>query len=316
MRRYEAEQRIASSSISHTMFFYEYENFTDDFAASRHAEQRSEIETRSRTMPTLSRTGRRSRTSCGPIWSDRPRHPAVGAGRRRDHRPQARAPTRPPSCPHRRPHQVDHSLGRLWRGRSRPAVQLADRTQHHPAAERPCRRDEAARQRRYLGEYPRHQRATKSATWRAPCSCSATHAGARTARRHPDRDRNVARETAQRSDRRDHRPSSSTRWTRCSASVRGAAQRLETTSGRSTRPPTPCPRSRAAPRTASAPHRATSPRPRARSRSSPPRSAKSPLRRNKSTEVAAPRGLGSAPHRHHHVGARPVPRPASAKSSA
>ena len=33
MRRYEAEQRVASTSISHTMFFYEFKNFTDHFAA-------------------------------------------------------------------------------------------------------------------------------------------------------------------------------------------------------------------------------------------------------------------------------------------
>ncbi len=53
----------------------------------------------------------------------------------------------------------DHHRRRRHCGRAdRPGVQLADRPQHRPPAQRPGRRDEAAGRRRHLGENSRHPR--------------------------------------------------------------------------------------------------------------------------------------------------------------
>ena len=162
MRRYEAEYRLTRSTLMQTMFFDEFKKFQDivedvdgaDGLKQQLAEQVKSLQRHLRRMDRVHRQGRsagrgdriqrQEHDSRSPTRSSaRPR--SIPAQRRR----AGRLATADPSHHHRRRHR-----GRADRAR----LQLADRPQHRPSAQRPGRSHEAARRRRHLGPHSRHPR--------------------------------------------------------------------------------------------------------------------------------------------------------------
>ena len=120
-----------------------------------------------------------------------------------------------------------HHPGRPGRRDARDRLQLVDRPDHHPAARRPGRRDEAARRRRHFGENPvdageGRARRHGARGRRVPRQ----HDRARAARRDAGRDQSRARSNAA---NRSPRPSPASRLSidQVLAKLREAVQRLE-----------------------------------------------------------------------------------------
>ena len=205
----------------------------------------------------------------------------------------------------------DHPC-RLRRGADRSGVQLADRAQHHAAAQRPGAGDDAARRRRHLRPHPRHQgqgRARRHGAHRH--RVPRHHARARTAGAEPGRRQPRAREP-RRGHRRHHHPLRDVGRPGARRACARPPSGWRAPPPSSTAPPTPSPPRPAPPSSGSASPPATSPPPPPRSRSSPPRSARSPARRTappKSPRApSARRAAPSAPCR-----SSATPPPASAR---
>ena len=204
MRRYESEYRLNGALLLQTAFFDEFKNFKTTLDGDRRR-RRHEAATGfagGDLCRHLRRLGRKRRQGRPADRADRPRHPRHDAGRRRHHRlrPQERGRSVARADGVAVPHQDHHHLGRLPGGPDRARPQLADRPQHHPPAQRPGRRDEAARRRRHLGADSRHPRVRRDRRDGAHRDrVPRQHARTRTAHRRADASPPLARE--QRSER-------------------------------------------------------------------------------------------------------------------
>ena len=294
-----------------------YKKFTDTFAnidgtppMKRQLERAGEDLRRH-----LRRMDRRLRPASRPLRAiDRHRQPEHAAARRRDHRRRRATPRTPPRprSPRRRraPAAASSSVG-IAVVAARPRLQLADRPQHHAAAERPRRRsmkrladgdtigahsgDARARRDRRHGAHrdrvPRHHDRARTA--------------GRRRRPRPARAREQRSETIADDHRAVQALGRQARSASCAAPRMKLEMQLDRAQQRRRRGLRRGAHRRAA---ASAPPPTTSPRRRARSRNWPPRSARSPRRpRTRPRSPAAPSRKRSAPSRPCRSSAAPPP---------
>ena len=232
MRRYESEYRLTRIAHAQTAFFDEFKNFNqiaEGHRRRRHHEgaaAASEVKAYADTFADWIA----SIDKVGPlIVADRHRHQGHDADRRRDHRvgaQQRRAASAALTASQSRTQNIIVWVG-LRRRADRPRLQLADRPQHHPPAQRPGRRDEAARRRRHLGADSRDPRLGRDRRHGAHRDrIPRHHDRTRAAGRRADRRRARAASSAATSSRR---PSASFRSSvqQALGKLRGAAAQLE-----------------------------------------------------------------------------------------